>query len=134
MRNHTRAGVILATSLLAAAGMAAPASADEQVAAVRNAGPSCTSLSNGELCVAIIDGGHTVRLVYGKTGGSAVTVKFGYRKGHTTHLSNASTVNKGDTKIYEFKNQELGCNTIYGVLAVEGQSDFETPGLHNTNC
>ncbi|MEU2630858.1 hypothetical protein [Kitasatospora sp. NPDC007106] len=82
----------------------------------------------------IIDGGRTVNLVYGKTGGSPVTVKFGYRKGHTTHLGNALTVKKGDTKTYQFKNQDLGCSTIYGVLAVEGQSDFETPGLHNTGC
>ncbi|MFH8629136.1 hypothetical protein ACH4CC_04615 [Streptomyces lydicus] len=134
MRNHTRAGVILATSLLAAAGLAAPASAGERADAVRNAGPSCTSLSNGSFCVGIIDGGHTVNLVYGKTGGSAVTVKFGYRKGNTKHLSNAYTVKKGDTKTFKFKNVDLGCSTIYGVLAVEGQDDFETPGLHNTGC
>ncbi|PBC70229.1 hypothetical protein BX265_7625 [Streptomyces sp. TLI_235] len=134
MRNHTRAGVVLATTLLAAAGMAAPASADESAVGARAAGPSCTSLSNGSFCVAITDGGHTVRLVYGKTGGSAVTVKFGFRKGNTTHLSNAHTVKKGDTKVYEFKNQQLGCSTIYGVLAAEGQGDFETPGVHNTGC
>ncbi|MFH8344020.1 hypothetical protein [Streptomyces sp. NPDC018045] len=129
MRNHTRVGVVLATSLLAAAGLAAPASA-----APRNAGPSCTQLSNGTLCVGIIDGGHTVNLVYGKTGGSPVTVKFGYRKGHTKHISNAYTVKKGDTKTYKFKKQNLGCSTIYGLLSVAGQGNFETPGLHNTGC
>ncbi|MFD9127079.1 hypothetical protein [Kitasatospora sp. NPDC059571] len=134
MRNHTRAGIIVAASLLAAAGLAAPASATESAAAARNAGPSCTSLSNGSFCVGIIDGGRTVNLVYGKTGGSPVTVKFGYRKGNTTHLSNAFTIKKGDTKTYQFKNQDLGCSTIYGVLAAEGQGDFETPGLHNTGC
>ncbi|MEV4439238.1 hypothetical protein AB0K09_09475 [Streptomyces sp. NPDC049577] len=136
MRKHTRAGVVLATSLLAAAGLAVPASADEPDGAVgiRNAGPSCTQLSNGTFCVAIIDNGHTVNLVYGKTGGDPVTVKFGYHKGGTTHLSNPYTVKKGDTKTYAFKNQDLGCSSIYGVLAVEGQGDFKTPGLHNTNC
>ncbi|WP_158813305.1 hypothetical protein [Streptomyces rimosus] len=134
MRNHTRAGVIVATSLLTAAGLAAPASAAGSAAAVRNAGPSCTSLSNGTLCVGIIDGGHTVNVVYGKTGGSPVTVKFGYRKGNTKHLSNAYTVKKGDTKTYKFKNQNLGCSTIYGLIAVLDQGNFETPGVHNTGC
>ncbi len=144
MLKRARAGVIFASSLAAAIGLASPASAatpsteDSSVqaaaAGIRNAGPSCTSLSNGTFCVGLIDNGRTVNLVYGKTGGGKVTVKFGYKKGNTSHFSEGFTVSAGQTKTYAFKNQSLGCSNVVGILSVADQGRFETPPLHNTNC
>ncbi|GHI10059.1 hypothetical protein AQI88_41265 [Streptomyces cellostaticus] len=136
MRKHARVGVIAASSLVAAVALASPASAatDSLAVARSNAGPSCTSLSNGSLCIALVDGGSTVRVVYGKTGGSAITAKLGYKKGGLTKYADAVTVKNGDTKVQEWKRQDIGCSNVIGVIAPHGQDVFETPPLHNPSC
>ncbi|WKX70897.1 hypothetical protein [Streptomyces sp. XD-27] len=140
MRKYARVGILAASSLVTAVALTAPASAATPSAAGSSAsavargtsGPTCTELSNGSLCVAIKD--HSVvHLTYSKFRGGKVTVKFGFRKGNWTKWSEGFNMGVG-AKVYQFKNQDLGCSPIVGILSAADGGTFETPPLTPPGC
>ncbi|GAB2703845.1 hypothetical protein [Kitasatospora kifunensis] len=97
---------------------------------------SCTSLSNGYFSTSYWmaggDGPATVQDDYQKSGGGTITADFEYNDGYTVHMDQgAFQQSSGETKGFQWTNQFLpSCAQITGILAVQGQGNFQTPPIY----
>ncbi|MET8840826.1 hypothetical protein [Streptomyces rubiginosohelvolus] len=123
--------VTIAACIAAGASLlAAPAHAAERapsdVSVQASDRVKCTTMTNGQLCIALNVGPSSIQVFYTKKAGSPIKANLGFRS-TSTDWGVKKTISTGE-RANSTWNMSYPCGRKYvGLIKVEGQGTFETP-------
>ncbi|MEV0375552.1 hypothetical protein AB0I10_38375 [Streptomyces sp. NPDC050636] len=93
----------------------------------------CTTLSKGQLCIAMNSRPQSIDVFYTKKGGSNIKAQLGYRMGGSSSYDRLETISDGDRATSTWK-MSWPCKKTVGLIKVQGQGTFETPAAVFPGC
>ncbi|MFE0188119.1 hypothetical protein [Streptomyces sp. NPDC059008] len=93
----------------------------------------CTSLSKGQLCIAMNSRPQSIDVFYTKKGGANIKAQLGYRMNGSSSYDRLETISDGDRATSTWK-MSWPCKSAVGLIKVQGQGTFETPSATFPGC
>jgi hypothetical protein len=93
----------------------------------------CTTLSKGQLCIAMNSRPQSIDVFFTKKGGSNIKAQLGYRMGGSSSYDRLETISDGDRATSTWK-MSWPCKKAVGLIKVKGQGTFKTPAAVFPGC